>query len=66
MRLLTPPRLPADWSHDHNNGMFGTNNSCGTMDHSATYGSDETCLGGLNQHSRFGFARADMAYTSSS
>ena len=22
-----------DWAHDHNNGMFGTTNACGTMDH---------------------------------
>ena len=56
----------ADWSHDHNNGLFGTNNSCGTMDHTATTGGDQECLGGLNQHHRFGFTVADQAYTVSS
>jgi len=58
-----------DWAHDHNNGLFGTNNSCGTMDHSTSVGGDEACLGGLSQHGRYGFGPSgdtDMAYTSSS
>eukprot|EP00277_Geminigera_cryophila_P000353 CAMPEP_0179428790 /NCGR_PEP_ID=MMETSP0799-20121207/14366_1 /TAXON_ID=46947 /ORGANISM="Geminigera cryophila, Strain CCMP2564" /LENGTH=92 /DNA_ID=CAMNT_0021204445 /DNA_START=686 /DNA_END=964 /DNA_ORIENTATION=- len=55
-----------NWSHDHNNGMDGNNNSCGTMDHTATTGGDESCLGGLSQHNRYGFMSPDMAYTSSS
>jgi len=55
-----------DWSHDHNNGMDGNNNSCGTMDHTATTGGDESCLGGLSQHNRYGFMSPDMAYTISS
>ena len=36
------------------------------MDHTATTGGDQECLGGLIQHQRYGFANADMAYTSSS
>jgi hypothetical protein len=58
-------RLP-DWSHDHNNGLFGTSNSCGTMDHTARTGEDVACLGGLMQHQRYGFTSGDQAYTVSS
>jgi hypothetical protein len=58
--------LAPDWSHDHNNGLFGTSNSCGTMDHTARTGEDVACLGGLNQHQSFGFTSADQAYTVSS
>ena len=63
-RMFSP-----DWAHDHNNARFGTNNSCGTMDHSTSVGGDEACLGGLSQHGRYGFGPSgdtDMAYTSSS
>jgi hypothetical protein len=55
-----------DWSHDHGNGPWGNNNSCGTMDHTARTGEDVPCLGGLAQHTNYGFRFGDQAYTADS
>ena len=39
--LLLLLHLP-DWSHDHNNGIDGNNNSCGEMDHTVSQSRPQT------------------------
>mmetsp|Transcript_29348 Transcript_29348/g.68550 ORF Transcript_29348/g.68550 Transcript_29348/m.68550 type:complete len:91 (+) Transcript_29348:60-332(+) len=55
-----------NWAHDHNDGFDANNEACGNMSLDATRGQDDWCLGGWEQHQRFGFAQADQAYTSDS
>eukprot|EP00281_Chroomonas_sp_CCMP1168_P024576 CAMPEP_0206232546 /NCGR_PEP_ID=MMETSP0047_2-20121206/11474_1 /ASSEMBLY_ACC=CAM_ASM_000192 /TAXON_ID=195065 /ORGANISM="Chroomonas mesostigmatica_cf, Strain CCMP1168" /LENGTH=89 /DNA_ID=CAMNT_0053656291 /DNA_START=151 /DNA_END=420 /DNA_ORIENTATION=- len=55
-----------NWAHDANNGMDGNNDACDMMSHDKTLGQDDACLGGWNQHNRFGFTSADQAYTNES
>mmetsp|Transcript_24630 Transcript_24630/g.65719 ORF Transcript_24630/g.65719 Transcript_24630/m.65719 type:complete len:85 (+) Transcript_24630:51-305(+) len=52
-----------NWSHNVNDGFYGNNDSCGTMSHTSHLGQDDECLGGWNQHNRYGFAQTEQAYT---
>ena len=53
-------------SHDAHLGD-GLNDLCSELDFyssdSASAGQDDECLGGWNQHNRYGFAQTEQAYT---